>query len=124
MAAQFETSHEYCREKVCVVCYKKGSRKLSAGDVEVVREFIIDEAYSVLIQISPTQSAQDVVYRCQRRGKTLPSSFQISTMIMIPAEDMFCNPQRPQLATAIFARWQSSPDSLCITRVKIAPETR
>ena len=46
MAAQFETSHEYCREKVCVVCYKKGSRKLSVGDVEVVREFII-EAYSV-----------------------------------------------------------------------------
>ena len=42
MATQFETSHESCRGKVCVVCYKKGTRTVSAGDVDVIRDYIID----------------------------------------------------------------------------------
>ena len=45
MATAFENSHELRRGKVCVVCYKKATRAVSAGDIEVVRNHII-EGYS------------------------------------------------------------------------------
>ena len=42
MATAFENSHEWRREKVCVVCYKKSSRSVSTGDVEIIHQYIID----------------------------------------------------------------------------------
>ena len=42
MATDLETSHNRCREKVCVVCYTKTTRSVSAGDIEVIRQYIID----------------------------------------------------------------------------------
>lgn len=42
MATALDLDHERCRLKVCVLCYRKGSRKLSATDIAAINEFVID----------------------------------------------------------------------------------
>ena len=46
MDTNIDETHESCRFKMCVLCYRKGSRSLSQNDVELIKEYVID-GYSV-----------------------------------------------------------------------------
>ena len=46
MATSLEIGHEKCRHMVCVVCYGKTSRALSASDIECIQNNVI-EGYNV-----------------------------------------------------------------------------
>ena len=46
MATSLEIGHEKCRGMVCVVCYEKASRALSASDIEGIKKYVI-EGYDV-----------------------------------------------------------------------------
>ena len=41
MTTEFGVEHEKC-SLVCVVCYKKASRPLSASEIQSIQEFLID----------------------------------------------------------------------------------
>ena len=41
MTTEFEIGHEKCRSGVCVVCYQKASRSLSAKEIQLIQEFLI-----------------------------------------------------------------------------------
>ena len=38
----FDASHEECRQRVCIVCYGKGSRTLSETEIQTIQYFLID----------------------------------------------------------------------------------
>lgn len=42
MSTTFESEHERCRIKVCVVCYEKASRVLSESQIETIQHYVID----------------------------------------------------------------------------------
>ena len=46
MSSKFEVDHNACRGRVCVVCYRKGDRKISPREAECIGSHLI-EGYSV-----------------------------------------------------------------------------
>lgn len=46
MATAVAYDHERCRYKVCVVCYRKGNRKLSSTDISTINDHVI-EGYDI-----------------------------------------------------------------------------
>ena len=42
METDIDETHESCRFKVCILCYRKGTRLLSEKDVTLVKEYVID----------------------------------------------------------------------------------
>ena len=42
MTTEFEIGHKKCCSLVCLVCYKKASRSLSASEIQSIQEIVID----------------------------------------------------------------------------------
>ena len=67
MDTNIDETHESCRFKVCVLCYRKGSRSLSQNDVELIKEYVID-GYSVENSNFPAAICTTCLFLLHKKG--------------------------------------------------------